>query len=531
VTTFYWVGGTGTLNNTGTTHIAATSGGSSGAGPCTSADSIVIDSASGGGTITVAASTFVDFTISGGTQTLAGSGALAINGSLSLPASGTTVTYTGTITFGATATGKTITTNGVSLSSAITFNGVGGGWALAGALTTTGAMTLTNGALDLAGFTFTCSTVISSNSNTRSIAFGSGKIVCTTTAAGAGWGCGTNTNLTISGTPLVEFTGNASVNSRTFNNGGTAGASAANAISLNVTAGSEAALAVAGSIQNLNFTGFSGTYTTATARTMYGNLTVSAGMTWSAAGTLTFGATSGTQQITTNGVTIDGPLTVNGVGGTVQLQDNLTMGSTRNLTLTNGTLDLNGKAVSCQTFSSNNSNVRTLAFGAGSITVNTNFTATTATNLTVTKSAGAKISMSSASAKTFNGGGASWPKLENSGTGSLVIGGASNTFADITTTVLPATFTFPNGNTQTFTAFSLSGDASNQCTINSDSAGVAATISKASGTVAPTYMTITDSTATGGATWDATGTGNVNGGGNTGWTFATASGGNFFAVL
>lgn len=50
---YFWVGGTGTFDNTATTHISTSSGGSAGAGPVTSADNIVFDASSGGGTVTV----------------------------------------------------------------------------------------------------------------------------------------------------------------------------------------------------------------------------------------------------------------------------------------------------------------------------------------------------------------------------------------------------------------------------------------------------------------------------------------------
>jgi hypothetical protein len=103
---------------------------------------------------------------------------------------------------------------------------------------------------------------------------------------------------------------------------------------------------------------------------------------------LTFIATSGTKTITTAGVTFDRPFTFNGVGGTWQLQDALTVGSTRTLTLTNGTLDLSSYTLTSGAFNSSNSNVRTLAFGTGKIVLTRNattiFTTSTATNLTVT---------------------------------------------------------------------------------------------------------------------------------------------------
>jgi hypothetical protein len=56
--------------------------------------------------------------------------------------------------------------------------------------------------------------------------------------------------------------------------------------------------------------------------------------------TLTFASTSGTKTITSNGKTIDFPIAFDGVGGTFACQDALTLGSTRALTMTNGTLQL-----------------------------------------------------------------------------------------------------------------------------------------------------------------------------------------------
>ena len=54
---------------------------------------------------------------------------------------------------------------------------------------------------------------------------------------------------------------------------------------------------------------------------------------------LTFNGT-GSQTITTAGKTFDFPVTFDGVGGTFALQDALTLGSTRALTMTDGTLQL-----------------------------------------------------------------------------------------------------------------------------------------------------------------------------------------------
>ena len=90
---------------------------------------------------------------------------------------------------------------------------------------------------------------------------------------------------------------------------------------------------------NLDFTGFSGTYTNS-ALTVYGNLTFSSGMTLGdSTATITMAATSGTKTITTNGKTVNLPIKLNGSGGTFQLADSLIMGSANGtLTITAGTL-------------------------------------------------------------------------------------------------------------------------------------------------------------------------------------------------
>lgn len=62
--------------------------------------------------------------------------------------------------------------------------------------------------------------------------------------------------------------------------------------------------------------------------------------------------------------------------------------------------------------------------------------------------------------------------------------------------------------------------------------GSSFTISKASGTVNAQYTSLTNSTATGGATFYALiGNGNIDGGGNTGWIFQQQSSGSFFLFL
>jgi hypothetical protein len=115
-------------------------------------------------------------------------------------------------------------------------------------------------------------------------------------------------------------------------------------------------------------------------------------------GVFTFSATSGTKTINTAGVTFDNPFTFNGVGGTWQLQANLTSGDTRTCTLTNGTLDLNNFTLTAGVLSASNTNNRTLAFGTGKIIITGNNATVCSTsagnNLTVTGSKRIELSYS-----------------------------------------------------------------------------------------------------------------------------------------
>jgi hypothetical protein len=97
---------------------------------------------------------------------------------------------------------------------------------------------------------------------------------------------------------------------------------------------------------SLDFGGFAGTVN-AVAYTVFGSFILSSGMTYNGGtGVLTFSATSGVSTITTNGKTVDQPITFNGVGGTFSFSDALTQGSSRAFTLLNGTVRLKDAATS-----------------------------------------------------------------------------------------------------------------------------------------------------------------------------------------
>jgi hypothetical protein len=521
----YWVGGTASWDATVGTKWALTSGGTGGQAVPTATDDVYFDAASGAVTVTIAtaaAAVARQVIATGFTGTIAGTQGLTVSGASGLAGvftleNGMTWSNTGTLSFTSTSASIsfTITTNGVSLASPISISGTGTK-TLGSALTTTSSCTIAS-SFTFSTFSLTCLTYTDSGSRTFSFSGSSTIFITGNNATVATF------SISVSGSPPISLSYSGSVGTRTISTGSP---SLANSRTVNITAGSDIITTPSfTNFNNLNFTGFSGTVSTwgFSSITIYGNLTLSSGMTYTATATVSFEATS-SKTITTNAKTL-GQVTFNGVGGTWTLQDALT--STGTITLTNGTLDTNGKAVSGSTFSSNNSNTRALTLGATTLTCTGNgpsaFTIATTTGMTL--SAGTStISMTSASAKTFAGGGLTYYNLNQGGAGALTISG-SNTFNDIKNTVQPNTVTFTISTTQTVSNFSLTGTAGNLITINSSTAGTQATLSKSSGTVSCNYLSIKDSAATGGASWYA-GTTSTNVSGNTGWIFTAPPAGN-----
>ena len=390
----YWVGGTGNWDTT-TTHWSATSGGAGGASVPTAADNVIFNSASGTNfTVTVATSsrTCLDFTaVSGVSMTFAGTSSLSISGSLSLPASGFTPTYTGTITFNVPSA-KTITTNGVALASQLVFNGTGGSWALQTAVTTTGAVVLTAGTLDLNAKTLTAASFVSTGTTTRSIGSTGGTGYITTT------GSGTNLNVTgsnISNTGVWGF--------KISYSGATATTvtNSALAITTYINSGTYVLSLTSGNVYNdLDFTGFNGSWAASSSiQNLYGNFILPASggsyTGFAGVGNITFVRTSGTSTITTNGRTFPFGINVNGVGGTVQFADNFSQNISMSLILTNGTLDINSKT--------NTVGIFTIISGTHALT-NGTLNCTSVTHTSGNLSIGTGYNITSAGAYTFTAG-------------------------------------------------------------------------------------------------------------------------------
>jgi hypothetical protein len=385
------------------------------------------------------------------------------------------VTMTGTAAwvFNGQGTTQILDTNTATFTPPFTIESPTGTLQLAENATCSATVTLTSGTLDLSSGnrTLTCLTFSSTNTNTRVIAFGTGNI--TTTGSGIAWTTATPTNFSYTGTPTVNISNN-SATSTTINTGLL---TELQALNFNYTIGTYTLIDSTNCVyRSVNYTGFSGTIA-GTAKSVFGNYTLSTGMTLNAgAGSITFAATSGTQLVTTNGKTLDFPITQNGVGGTVQLQDNLTMGSTRQFTLTNGVLNVNGKVFTTGIFSSSNSNTRTLNLGTnGRLAVNGGGYTATTTGLTF--SGTGTISMDLATAKTFAGGGGVYPfALNQGGAGTLTITGA-NTFADMTNTNATASqITLPASTITSVRALSIAGSSGNLVSMRSSTPGTQYTI-------------------------------------------------------
>ena len=430
-----------------------------------------------------------------------------IYGDLTLSSAVTTTATTSVWTFSGFNKTQTITSAGTTVPFGITVLGRLTTVALSGALTSTATTTLTQGTLNLADNNLTCSTFNTNNSNTRTIAFGTGQINLTGNNTTI-WNINVATNLTITGGAIVNATYSGATGTRTFLGSAVLGATA----NINVTAGTDIIVMANYIVNSVNFTGFTGSITTAVGAG--GNMTLGAGMTITSSSSWSMFGTSGTQLFTSNGVTLDAPMSFIGVGGTYQLQDNLTLGSTRALTLNAGTLNLNAKTISTGTFAVTGASVRSIAFNGGTITVSgATFTAS-GSNVTTTGSG--VINMTSASSKTFAGGGFSYPTLNQGGAGALVITGA-NTFRTIANTVAPSTITLPASTTTSIAGFDLVGSAGNLVTLNSSTAGTQATLNNTTGgRIGGDYLSYQDTNATPASTISA-GANSTSVSNNTGW--------------
>ena len=398
--------------------------------------------------------------------------------------------------------------------------------------TTTGnarTLTLSSGTLDLNGRTLNAGYFSSSITATRAIYQNSG----TFNVAGFNttiWNMGTATGFGYPTRPVVNFTYDGSVGTRTVN-AVSAGGSYSNSIDFNVIAGSDTLAVGNCNANDLNFAGFTGTLTNAT-RSLYGNLTLDAGMTAAnGVGAMSFIGTTGNQTLVTNGVSTDFPIIIQSTGGNFVLSEPLEIGSSRSLTVTSGNLLANGYNITAGQLSISNSNLRRLDIG--NITLNltgngTVFTAAISTNATlITPNSTILLSDNTTANRSFGAGNLTYNNLIIGGdtaTSNITFTG-NGTFNTISSTKTVAhRVIFTAGSTTTVNDFAITGTAGNVVTITSDTANAHTLVHPGGDTVnAISYLNISYSDArpiTG--IWFA-GINSINSGNNTGWVFQNSN--------
>jgi hypothetical protein len=288
----YWRGGNGTWFSS-TTNWSATSGGAGGASLPTDNDDVYIDANSNTGTgaftITISGTVRcrnISFDADGVCTLARGSSQMNINGSWFNSATNFAITGTGTTQFlnNAGLNGGTINHNGIAWpGNNITFNGVGCTWTLNSNITmnnTVSTITHTAGAIDINGYTWSLSRYTASSvTNARDVYFrtgGSFTMIGTTAAdtainiSGTNWRCDcprANSYNAIAAGATGGF--RRSMGATSTMAIGTAVDNASemypyNAPNLSITGGASAlTLNIYCTVNNLDFTGYTGTPTSA----------------------------------------------------------------------------------------------------------------------------------------------------------------------------------------------------------------------------------------------------------------------------
>jgi hypothetical protein len=492
-------------------------------------------------------------------MTLAGSAAWAVYGGLTFPAVNLTRTYTGAITFAATTTGQTVTTNGVTLTGgSVVFDGVGGGWSLGSALTVTGNITVTNGAFATANFAVTAANLLSSNTNTRSISLGSSSVtlsgatpVVFSVPTGLTLTAGTST-ITCSGANPTFAGGGLAFHNVSFTTTGASsktisGSNTFNNLTVASTAGTRETFVFFGASQTVN-----GTLTFGAANTAIRRIRVSSDVV-GVSRTLTAAAVAALADLDFRDIAAAGvsaPWSGTRLGDCLGNSDitfdagvnkfwNLAAGGNWSDTAwaltSGGAVNVNNFPLPQDTAVVENTGLT----ANNTITVQNNWqigelnasTRTDAATFVLASSVYKNLTLSSAI--TLSGTTA----LAIAGRGTQTITSAGCTFTNPISVTSAGTVSFADAlsvnNTFTFASgiAALAAGATSSVvtfvansatpkTLRSTSAGVQATLSQTSGTVNAASLTIQDIAATGGATWNAyVNQNNVDAGNNTGWNF------------
>jgi hypothetical protein len=204
-------------------------------------------------------------------------------------------------------------------------------------------------------------------------------------------------------------------------------------------------------------------------------------------------------------------------GATLTLADTFVCGT--NIRLYLGTLTTN-YAVTCGYLSAMSGT--TMNMGSGTWTLSSGGSVWIAASGTINAGT-STIALTSTNISSFDGGTNTYNNITIApGSGVLTFSGAFS-FANMTMSgagTKTVKFTKSTQYNMTGTSF-LSGTSGNVVTIDSDDGATAFTLSKSSGIVTSNYLSIKNSTATGGAKWY--GANSTNAGNNSGWMFAAKS--------
>lgn len=282
---------------------------------------------------------------------------------------------------------------------------------------------------------------------------------------------------------------------------------------------------------NIDFTGFVGTWVGTNAGSFSGNFKLVPAMTLSYAGVLT-STTSGTANFTSAGKTFSVRLDLSGTG-TVVFQDDYN-NSASGIRVNRGTFDGNDKNFTMSIFQANVSGVTlgncvlNLKSGTYSLSSTTPLTFVPLVgSFTLTLNAGTstiKYTNNSATNKLFNPNGLTFYNFWNAtlGTGYLAVQGSGNYTNFISNP--GRTMVFYTGFTTALASASgwqASGTAGNVNILKSNISGSTWNISCPTGTINADYISLQDSHAFGGATFNA-GSNSTNVSNNSGWNFGGA---------
>lgn len=399
------------------------------------------------------------------------------------------------------------------------FNNEGAVLSITSPLNVTGGVSLARGEIELVNADITCDNFATNNNFTRGVRFGSNVINLTgvnkdvvTHGSSIGWSC--------SGTKMFVLQGAPTTGTRNIQGSAVTTVDFDTApFSFKVLGGSDNVRT--GNLHTFKDIIFEDAFTGTNSilwNYIVGNLRLSASM---VVGQTAAGVThefrfrgNGNQTIQTNGIPIPRNFVIEKTGGTVTLLDDLNNTATADnnlpFTITDGTINLNSKKLSVVRFNSSASTLRTIQFNGGTLEVTgsgtTAFNAATSTNLTVQGSG--IINLTSASAKTFAGGGANYSgvTLVHGGAGNLTITG-NNTFSSIRNTISQtagSSIIFTSGSTTTITGKTgLSGTSSAPLYLASSSTGTYTINNSGTSIQQADYLSVNNSIVTPSDNWYA----------------------------